>query len=575
MDAGKKKPNKKIPKKKKTLRELRKPITIGGIISAIAIAGIISGFYLIETTKKGGVFYFGLGPNLDTFDPIEVLVNDAFDGHNNMILGQVFEGLFFIEVTSAGESRIVPNLAIDKEWSNNGINLTCNLRQGVKFHDGTPFNASAVKWNIDRIHRLFNNTFYSLVWQLPDGRWIINQTHVINDFTIRFVLNEPFVPLLALLASPTSHIQSPASTPVNNFNDINNDGPVGTGPFIFDHFEVDNNITMAPNTLYWGDKPKIDRLVFRIIHNDTIRRQEMLSKEFSMTYVVHKNLDPYLDIPELRIREVTNPQNSYIIMNTKKINTTMRKAVSYAFNYTSYFEEIIFNPAIRCKSPIPKGMLFSNWNDFIVPEYNISTARQILKDANWPGTSDLTVNNNISAGNEWETITNSLSPLATYNFTYAYGWWALEQSFILLEKNLKQIGVKLKADIVTPAQWNAMIVEYGGYNRDMFDFTRMGWAADYYDPYNMITPLFSNKKPNVNVCQVNNSQLQQLIDKGLLETNDTARGQIYYDIQKLLIEELFPVVWLQTNTFYEIYLDNVRGLSYPGAGLFFKGVYFV
>ncbi|MHA1985722.1 MAG: ABC transporter substrate-binding protein [Promethearchaeota archaeon] len=576
METGENKTRKKIPKKKRSFKDNKKTIVAGGIVSVIAIAGIISGFYFLETlntTEEGGNIYFGISFNLGTFDPIEVfLTPQTIDSSHFLILSQVLEGLFYVRVTDEG-TEIIPNLAINRVWSEDGLNLTCDLRPNVKFHDGTPFNATAVKWNIERIHRLFNNSWYPDLWQFPDGQWIINDTQIIDDLSIRFVLNKPYAPLLALLASESSLIVSPTSTPENDYNDINNNRPVGTSAFIFEHWEEDDNITLSSNALYWDGKPRIDNLIFSIIPNNTVRLEAMLSKELTITYTGFYYHDIYITEPGLTLQEVTNSVNRYIFMNNKIINTTMRKAISYAFNYSFFLEEIF--RGLRCRSPLPKEFMYSNWDDFVVPDYNISIARQTLKDAGLSGTNNLTVNNNISAGNEWETIANGPTPLATYNFTYTYGNWVPEQISFLLKNNLKQIGIKLEVYNITWAEWEAMVLEYGGYHRDMLNIFYMGIGPDYSDPSTMITPVFSNKGPNYNFGQVNNTQLQQWIEMGIVELNETAREQIYYDIQKLLIEELFPVLWLHTEIFWEVFLSNLRGINYQNLATRFNKAYFV
>jgi ABC-type transport system substrate-binding protein len=108
----------------------------------------------------------------------------------------------------------------------------------------------------------------------------------------------------------------------------------------------------------------------------------------------------------------------------------------------------------------------------------------------------------------------------------------------------------------------------------MIHIIKTAWIPDYADPATMITTLFTNEKPNDNIGQVNDSQLQQWIYDTMAEFNETAREELYYNIQKFLIEEIYPALWLHSTIFYEVYLSNVKGLSHPGNGLYFKGVYF-
>ncbi|MFX0106637.1 MAG: ABC transporter substrate-binding protein, partial [Candidatus Hodarchaeota archaeon] len=185
-------PKKKVPKMKKILTE-NKPIVVGGIIASVAIAGIVGGiiFYLNDGEEKRdtlitnyeGLWWYDTLFNYDTYSKYNLRLQNYFD--NVKIINQIAEGLFEYEITNE-YTRIVPNLALDGNWSLDGLNLTCPLREGVKFHDGTPFNAYAVKWTFDRLHNLLNNISYlalSLSWYGSDGKFILNRTEIIDNYT--------------------------------------------------------------------------------------------------------------------------------------------------------------------------------------------------------------------------------------------------------------------------------------------------------------------------------------------------------------------------------------------------------
>ncbi|MFX0060310.1 MAG: ABC transporter substrate-binding protein, partial [Candidatus Heimdallarchaeota archaeon] len=254
---------KKAPFKKK-ISTFKKPLFIGGITSILAIAGIVGGIIFLSMIRINEiVFVYGVYHCAYKIDPLA-----AFGPQDIQVINQVAEGLFEIDVKS-DKSKIINNLAIDHTWSDDALNLTCFLRQGVKFHDGTPFNATAVKWNFDRLHRLLNSTNYPDLWLFPDNQTIINQTQVLGEYTIRFILNTPYVPLESLLTSYTSFILSPTSTPEDGFIDVLTRKLVGTGPFIYDSITwegiVPINVIMSANPDYWGGKPRIDKLIFRKI----------------------------------------------------------------------------------------------------------------------------------------------------------------------------------------------------------------------------------------------------------------------------------------------------------------------
>ncbi|MFW9867911.1 MAG: hypothetical protein ACFFEN_17590, partial [Candidatus Thorarchaeota archaeon] len=204
-------------------------------------------------------------------------------------------------------------------------------------------------------------------------------------------------------------------------------------------------------------------------------------------------------------------------------------------------------------------ILYHNITGIDLPYYNITVARRTLKDGNWPGTDQLTANNNISAGNEWELLANSSTPLAIYNYSACYNWpWSIWYADRIVE-NLKQLGVKVEPFNLSAAEWWFINYEIGGYHRDMIELGYSFWYADYNDPSNFINEFYTNKRLGENMGQVNDTVLQELLEDALMEINSTARRQLYYKIQKRLVEEVYPNVWLNSRTRTDIYVSNLRG----------------
>lgn len=585
MSIGNKEYKKKGSKLKKLVTE-NKPIVVGGLVASFAIAGIIGGIYWFSISQPippGGVLVVGVQFGPDSIDPLK-----PFWPSDYIFFEQVVEGLFDYNYSSEFYEPI-PNLAINRWWSVNDTEFTCVLRQGVKFHDDTPFNAAAVQWNFDRLYGLIENMTYGDFWLLPDGRWIINETKVIDDFTVKFMLNAPYAPLEALLSSPASYMLSPNSTPEDDFIDLLTGDLVGTGPFIYDNYVPLVNLTMSPNPYYWGGKPKVDRLVFSLIGFDPFEgakyagkaMDSLLSGKISIipgAGWLHENetmFDILRNSPNITVpKGKSSAAIQFIIMNNNVINVTMRKAISYAINYSFINERAWGGEGIRCNSPIPRGMLYSNNEDFNVPYYNISKARQTLIDAGWNGTFNLTANYNISAGNEWEKIANSSFPLATYNFTYAVGWPFAENMSALLTENLKQIGVKINSDPRNYMEWDLIIREIPPYHRDMLNLAMIGWSADYNDPSDFINPLFTNKMRASNFGQINDTQVQQWMDKALYETNRTIRKYLFYQIQERLIEKVYPYAWTFVGRRTDVYVSSLKGWNPNPFKNLFKTVYF-
>ncbi|MHA2006197.1 MAG: ABC transporter substrate-binding protein [Promethearchaeota archaeon] len=559
MSSEIKSPKERIPKKGKLF--IKKQFWVGGIIVAIAIAGILGGNFLIniEMEEREQVFIYGTQRGILVLDPL--LAHEAVHEESLYILENIAESLFDYEITAQGSS-IVSNLALSGVWSDDGLNFTCTLRKGVKFHDDTPFNATAVKWNFDRLYRLRNEINYWL-WTHPDGTPIINfnKTTVLDEYTIRFILNRPFVPLKALLGR-LPLIVSPKSTPLNNFTYFNTGNLIGTGPFRhestireYDPYQKDVekhiepyynlNTTLVANRDYWGGKPKLDKVIIKSFRNDTRREDAIMSGDIHYTPSkddrrnIVLNIDRLNNTPGITLTQIIDKTRTYAELDTNAINSTMRKAISYALDYTELgrLDTMVSGKKIvQAKSPLPFGMLYANWT-FDVPFYDVEKARKALKDANWPGTENLIVDNNTNPGNEWETLVEGGNPLAIYNFGCVFD----EQHQInfgnVFRNNLTQIGVKIDILFITK---NELIQSYWSTLDNSSHFWLISWLPDYNDPNDIIFPCYSNTVIwNIWRDFKSDAQLQEWIEEAVEEINPVIREQLYDKIQKHLIEELY------------------------------------
>jgi peptide/nickel transport system substrate-binding protein len=571
----------KAGKKKLVKKKIyRNPIVVSGLIAIIAVAGILGGlffFMIYNIPNPDVVFICALEDSPNSIDPLK---NPTTKHENLMIFDQVAEGLFDYDRYNSS-TPIIPNLALEGKWSADGLNFTCYLREGVKFHDGTPFNATAVKWNFERILRFIDIMPHGDIWPWAyaffntEGINYINHTEVIDVFTIRFVLNQPYVPLKDLLLLWNSYILSPTSTPEDQFIDIETGKLIGTGPFILDSYELnyESEIIKAEflvNPYYWGIKPKIDNITFIVITDEIERMEWMIAGNFSYA---HGNADDFIlenyrNATNIKISEKPGQGFWYIPLNNLLINKTMRKAISFAFNYTDFIETVHGGYTERLKSPLPRIMRYSSNLD--MPYLNISRARQILKNANWPGTALLTANDNITSGNEWEMLAKSADPLSIHNFSVVLGSWGQPITANIMRIGLEQIGVKL--NII-----NMSIVDFWPkMEAGELEIYTSGWGLAFLDPVEVINPIFSNGLDGEgNNFHFNDSLVQEWMEEAIRESNENHREQLYMDIQQRLLD-LNPILWLDSSISYDIWDSRVKGISYEGAPFKFhlKKAYF-
>ncbi len=225
------------------------------------------------------------GGTLTIARPVDATSLDLFTDSSapaSWVYGLIYEPL----VTLDSAMRVGPGLA--SSWrvlSPTTIRFT--LRKGVKFHDGTPCDAAAIKFNFDR-------TFDPKkpgIWASFAGP--VKELQVVDDATVDVVATEPFAPLLLNMSMVHGGMVSPAA--VRKYGADFGRHPVGTGPFKFEEWQPRDHITLSRNDDYWGEKPPLDRIVFKVIPDDSARMIALRTGEADMVLV------PLVDqLPALR-----------------------------------------------------------------------------------------------------------------------------------------------------------------------------------------------------------------------------------------------------------------------------------
>ncbi|HMA24528.1 MAG TPA: ABC transporter substrate-binding protein, partial [Gemmatimonadaceae bacterium] len=204
--------------------------------------------------KKGGTFVLGLVAEPTSLDPAQLT-----DINSMRILSSIYDTL--VQFGDNGFD-LKPGLATKWTVSPDGLTYTFTLRTGVKFHDGTAFNAAAVKFNFDRM--LDPKNEYASTGPFPFGGFYygsIKETKVVDDSTVQFILSQPYSPLLNSLTLNQGRIVSPDA--VKKYGKDFAQHPVGTGPFVFSEWQHGVRVVVTRNDSYWDGAPLLDKIVFR------------------------------------------------------------------------------------------------------------------------------------------------------------------------------------------------------------------------------------------------------------------------------------------------------------------------
>jgi len=506
------------------------------------------------------------------YGPVDLDPIVAWDSASIDVIDQVVEGLFAYDLGDPSLA-LIPRLASAMgTWNLDADEYTVPLRTGVKFHDGTNFNAAAVVTHWDRMEWALNTTGSNSVgvtqvaelYEFPDGTPIVDHVTDNGDDSVTFFLNGPYVPFVALLCFSASYILSPTATPADDYIVTATGDIVGTGPFKYISYEAGVEVLFDTFDDYWGGRAILDHIVLSEIVDANARNAALLSGDIDLLL---DPMDAMLQVYNFTtgITLEQGPQQTvtqYLGMNNNHINRTFREAISYAIDYDYILDELRGGNAKRMKSPIPMGILYADDTNNVAI-LNLTHARMLMQSMGWG------LGYNVSADSEWEAVT-----FKTFNYTYNIGNDFRENMLVLLQDNLGKIGIAVTDAGGTWGDFIYSLYEIGGRTRDHLELYFIGWGPDYNDPSNFINPLFTNRSIASNGADYNgylaaiedgrdpfdqNDNVQLLMEAAMSETNAVTREALYARIQELLTTRDFPWAFCYVSKSFRAYVDSMTG----------------
>ena len=267
---------------------------------------------------------------LQTLDPAQAVTISDF-----RILCNMYEGLLHYK---DGTLDVEPGLATSWTISDDGKTYTFKLREGVKFHDGSEFDAESVKFDLDRVSPTRTNPLLRLPVRSrsPSSSARSNSTEAIDKYTVAVHLSAPYSPMLTMLASSIGGLVGVSPAAVKEYGKEFSRHGGGTGPFKFKLWESNQQVVLEANPDYWGGAPKLKGLVFRPIVDENARVSEMLSGGTDITIEVPPdNVATFTADPQFKFYDQAGPHLWYLLLNTKEKpfdNKLVRQAANYAIN---------------------------------------------------------------------------------------------------------------------------------------------------------------------------------------------------------------------------------------------------
>lgn len=414
----------------------------------------------------------------------------------NINYQKVYEGL----VKPDENFVLQPSLA--KEWTIiDDTTWEFKLNEGIKFHDGTPFNAEAVKATFERLLDPETGSPQREKFSM------IKEVKVIDPTTVQMILEYPYAPLLSILASQEGSILSPkvlAEDP-----DSLRDKPVGTGPFVFENWKSGQEISLTRNEDYWGDKPNIDRVVFKVVPEDATR--------LAMIETGEAHINDQVPVTEIERIEASSAMGltrteglavEFLGFNTQKApfdDVRVRKAISHAIERESIISGVFNNAGTLANSAMsPK--VFGYSENTKPAEYDLNEAKKLLKEA---GAENLKIS--LLTSDKKERINMAE----------------------VIQSQLKGIGVEVKIQVV---EYGTFIEMTNGGEHQMFI---SGWGNATGDgDYNQHNLFHSSSHgPAGNSFYYSNSEVDKLIEAAREETDEKKRLEIYEKLAQLELDD--------------------------------------
>ncbi|NOZ49323.1 MAG: ABC transporter substrate-binding protein [Chloroflexi bacterium] len=455
------------------------------------------------SAAKENVFIYGHPTTFPDLDPAISFSNDS------AVISNCYETLTFYNPPNSAEI-LSPVLATSWEANDDATEWTFHLREGVKFQDGTPFNAQAVKYSIEKTMELGMGAAY--IWD-P-----VETIEVVDDNTVKFTLS--YAAPLDLIASSGygAWIYSPTAYEAHDTEWLNEGHCVGTGPYSIESRARGSRLVMTRNDDYWGGwhEGQFDKIVFEISEDPVVLQQMIEGGTVDFTYnIPPDNLASLSTRDDLVVYSNPSFQNLLGLLNTQKApldNKLVRQALSYSFPYAQFIEGVMNGRAIQAHGPVPAGM-WGHSDDLFQYHYDLDKAKELLTEAGYPdGGFDLL-------------------------YTFATGDMDEQQVGEVWKADLAKLGIDLEVRGMTwESQWN--LAKSGPENaQDIFAFY---WWPDYVSPYSFLYNMFhSEDEIMFNLGYYRNPEYDNLIDEAnaLSGTDRAKASEMFIQAQKTLVDD--------------------------------------
>ncbi len=481
-----------------------------------ATAALAAGSTTAAEPSRGGILNVGFDDDAKTLNPaLSVQLSER------QVLYLVYNTLVGIDT----DFSIKPELARAWHAEDNGRRYVFELQEGVRFHDGTPFDAASVKWNIE--HRMDQATGSPQRTQLQS---VIRSVEVLNPTTVAFNLLNPHPALLSDLAERPGFMISPAAA--QKFGAELGRNPVGTGPFVFESWTQGSSIVLKRNPAYWQPgKTLLDSVAFRTIPNRVIGLQRLTVGEVDIVTSISPDEarqvepDDAVSVEQAKVGRWFTLQ--YQVDKPPFNNPKLRQAIAHAIDRNRLNQVTMRGRAVIANGMTPAGLWWSS-PDEVVYDHDPAKARALLAEAGVaPGTT--------------------LAIAASSDLV-------LRRIDQLIAEQLAAVGLTLQLQPVASSEAYARVVQRA------INFTPISWTQRS-DP-NGLHYILLHSKGFANTTGYANPETDALLDKARQSSDQAERKALYARIKTQMMRDL-PYIPLYFAAEYAAISKKVGGFVWP------------
>ncbi|MBW1721485.1 MAG: ABC transporter substrate-binding protein [Deltaproteobacteria bacterium] len=491
------------------------------------------GFCLSPASARAEIneLRIGIGIDADTLNPQEQTTSLFMN-----ICHLIHDFLFY----QAADGTLQPRLAESYSVSKDGLTYTVRLRKGVTFSDGTPFDAKAMKLTFDRA--LDPKLRVPLRFLIG----MVKSVSIADKYTIKIHLKYPYAPMAATLSAHVLLPISPAA--IKKYGQDVRQHPVGAGPYVLKEWVKGDKIVLERNEHYWGKRPTVKRLVFKVVPETSTREAMLRSGELDICYKPSPaNVAALKADPGITVEMPLDTRTIFMGMNCQKgptRNKLVRQALNYAVDKKAIVKKILFDTGVPMDGPT-SPLLFGYHKMAHQYDYNPEKAKELLKKANF----------------DFNQTLHMRTPNGRYNFD--------KQVSEAIQAYFQAIGIKTELRTYDWPTYVAGLLK--PIEQSELELFLLGWGPMILDADMALYGQFHssvNPPKGLGSSFYTNAEFDDLLEKTRREQDPQKRLALFKRASEIVWDDC-PWLWLHVEKFVIAYRSDLTNLLVTNTEMFF------